>query len=131
MKIEIVVDANIIISALLGGSPREILFDHRFRFLTTEYTIDEVKKYVPVISEKANTDEEYIVKTLDLIPLDVKKKNFYDGSTDEAFGLIGEIDKKDVEILALALETDNYLWSEDKDFEEAGYRKLIKTKDFF
>ncbi|MFO7992296.1 MAG: PIN domain-containing protein [Thermoplasmata archaeon] len=131
MKIEIVVDANIIISALIGGSPREILFDHRFKFLTTEFTINEVKKYIPMISEKTNTDEEYILKTLDLIPLDIKEKDFYDESKEEAFDLIGEIDKKDVEILALALETDNYLWSEDKDFKEAGYKKLIKTKDFF
>jgi len=52
-------------------------------------------------------------------------------SVDKASEFIGDIDEKDVDILALALETDNYLWSEDKDFEEAGYKKLIKTKDFF
>ncbi|MGM0510839.1 MAG: PIN domain-containing protein [Thermoplasmatota archaeon] len=131
MKIELVVDANIIISALIGGSSREILFDHRYRFLTTKFTIGEVKKYVPVISNKADTDEKYILETLELIPIEVKKKTYYGQSSDEAYDLIGDIDEKDVEILALAIETDNYLWSEDNDFEEAGYKKLIKTKDFF
>ncbi|GEM_PF-3756415 len=43
----------------------------------------------------------------------------------------GDPDEKDVEILGLAIETKNYLWSQDKDFEKAGYEKLLKTKDFF
>lgn len=131
MSIEIVVDANVIISALIGGSSRDILFNHRFEFLTTEFTMDEVKKYVPEISKKSNTDESYILETLELIPLNVKEKKFYQDSLEEAQDIIGDIDEKDVEILALALETNNYLWSEDNHFEKAGYKKLIKTKDFF
>lgn len=131
MNIEIVVDANIIISALIGGSSRDILFDHRFKFLTTEYTMGEVKKYSPEISKKADTEESYILETLELLPLNVKNKEFYQDSVKEAQNIMEDIDEKDVEILALALETYNYLWSEDNDFEKAGYRKLIKTKDFF
>ncbi len=45
--LRIVVDANIILSALLGGTPSSVLFDGRFRFITTEYTIREVRKYIP------------------------------------------------------------------------------------
>ena len=37
------VDANVIISALIGGSSRDILFDHRYDFLTAEFTFEEVK----------------------------------------------------------------------------------------
>ena len=47
MKIIVVVDANIILSALLGGKPSFILFDPKFKFITTEFTISEVKKYLP------------------------------------------------------------------------------------
>ncbi len=43
MSIKIVVDANVIISALIGGSYRDILFDHRYDFLTAEFTLEEVK----------------------------------------------------------------------------------------
>ena len=34
----IVVDANVILSALLGGSARFVLFDRRFEFVTAEFT---------------------------------------------------------------------------------------------
>ena len=32
MRITVVVDANVIMSALLGGRPSTILFDHRFQW---------------------------------------------------------------------------------------------------
>ncbi|MGM0405442.1 MAG: PIN domain-containing protein [Thermoplasmatota archaeon] len=131
MNIEIVVDANIIISALIGGSSREILFDHRYRFLTTKFTLKEVEKYIPTIAEKSGTEKRFVKETLGLIPLSIKEKKFYEGSLSEAKDMIGKIDEKDVEILALAIDTNNYLWSEDKDFEESGYEKILKTKDFF
>lgn len=47
MKIIVVADANIILSALLGGKPSGILFDPKFQFITTEFTLNEVKKYLP------------------------------------------------------------------------------------
>ncbi len=71
------------------------------------------------------------METLELIPLTIKKRDFYGESLSEAEEMIGEIDEKDIDILGLAIETNNYLWSQDKDFEKAGYEKLLKTKDFF
>ena len=43
MKITIAVDAQPLFSALLGGVARRILFDPRFKFITTEFTLNEVK----------------------------------------------------------------------------------------
>ncbi len=131
MTIQIVVDANVIISALIGGSTREILFDHKYDFLTTEFTIQEVETYIPEIAKKSGSDEKFVRETLALLTLTIKGKDFYEKSLGEAEKMIGEIDEKDVEILGLAIETKNYLWSQDKDFEKAGYEKLLKTKDFF
>ena len=34
MRLRIVIDANIVISALLGGKSRFILFDPKFEFIT-------------------------------------------------------------------------------------------------
>jgi len=53
MKIRIVVDANIIISALLGGKPRFILFDPKFEFITTslwseDKDFEKVRKEVKI-----------------------------------------------------------------------------------
>lgn len=84
MTIEIVVDANVIISALIGGSSRDILYDHRYEFLTTKFTLKEVKKYIPEIAEKSGTDKEFVMETLELIPLTIKERDFYEESVGEA-----------------------------------------------
>lgn len=108
-----------------------MLFYRRFEFVTTEYTVSEVKKYLPEIASKAEVSEEYIKKTFDLLPLKVKGKQFYESSLEQAENQIGDIDKKDKDILALAIETGNYLWTDDKDFDRVEYKKVVKTKDFF
>lgn len=46
MKIRIVVDSNIIISALLGGKPRFILFDPKFEFITVQKTLKETEDFL-------------------------------------------------------------------------------------
>lgn len=43
---KLVVDANIFISALIGGKAAELLFNPKFDLLTTERTTWEVKKYL-------------------------------------------------------------------------------------
>lgn len=131
MGIKLVVDANIIISALIGGATREIFFDKRFDFVTTEYTVSEVEKYFLEVAEKAEVSETYVKKTFDLLPLEVRDKEFYKGKLEEARDQIQDIDSKDVDILALALKTGNYLWTDDKDFDKIDFEKIIKTKDFF
>ena len=43
---KLVVDANIFISALIGGKAADLLFNPNFDLLTTERTTWEVKKYI-------------------------------------------------------------------------------------
>jgi len=43
---------------------------------------------------------------------------------------MAHIDKKGIEILALALKFETFLWSQDKHFEKAKYSKILKTYDF-
>lgn len=130
MKIIVVVDANIILSALLGGKPSIILFDSRFQFATAEFTMKEVKKYLPKLAKKLDISQEGLNLLLEKLPLLVYKNNFYNSKSKKAKGMIGEIDEKDIEILALALKLETYLWSQDKDFEKCGYPKLLKTYNF-
>jgi len=132
MKISIVVDANIIISALLGGKPRFILFDRRFAFITNEFTLQEVKNYIPLISRKSDVNQTEIEKEILLLPLKVVSRNYYHKYLKQAADLIGKIDQNDIEILSLYLKEGTFLWSEDKDFEQVEYRiNLLKTKDWF
>lgn len=130
MKIIIVVDANIILSALLGGKSSSILFDGRFQFVTAEFTIYEVKKYLPKLSKKLNIPRKNLEEILDKMPLLIYERDFYEIKTEEAEEMIGGVDAKDIDILALSLKLETYLWSQDKDFEKAGCLKILKTYDF-
>ena len=130
MKIIIVADANIILSALLGGKPSSILFDPRFQFATTKFTLREVRKYLSKLAEKLGIFQKELFTLLNQLPLKIYPKSFYRDKLKEAKRMIEHIDKEDVDILALALKFQTYLWSQDKDFEKAGYKKLLKTYDF-
>lgn len=128
MKIKIAVDANPIISALIGGISREILFNHRFDFITTEYSINEVGKYLPFISEKSGVGLQEIQEMLSLLPIKIYSLRHYKSLIGMANKIIGNIDEKDVDILALSFKEDCFLWSEDKHFRNKEI-KLIRTKD--
>jgi len=130
MKIIVVVDANIVLSALLGGKPSNILFNGRFQFATTEFTLKEVKKYFPRLEKKLGIPQRKLISLLESLPLTVYEKDFYKDKIEEAKRLIAHIDKKDVEILALALKLETFLWSQDRHFEKTEYQKLLKTYDF-
>lgn len=130
MKITIVVDANIILSALLGGKPSEILFDARFQFVATQFTLNEVIKYFPKLKKKLGVSKTKLFSLLNELPLQVYSQSIYKDRLKEAQKMIAHIDKKDVEILALAIKLGTFIWSQDKHFEKSGYQKLLKTYNF-
>ena len=129
MKITIAVDAPPIFSALLGGSARRLFFDARFRFITTEFTIGEVERYIPFIAEKSNKSEEAIRRALGLLPLHIYGETKYQHMRAKAMELIGGRDPKDVDILALALAERAVLWTEDRDFEGITEVTVVRTQD--
>lgn len=128
MKPLIAIDANPIISALIGGFSREILFDHNFDFITTEFTMHEVMGYISYISKKTDLPPEFFKSLIDLLPIKVYSADEYEKFLSLAETLIK--DKKDIHILALTLAKTCPLWSNDAHFEGIKTIKLIKTKDF-
>jgi len=127
-KETLVVDANVLISALIGGASRKILLGSAYRFITTEFTVSEVEKYVALISKKSGISEEDILFALRLLPLELFSRDYYEKYILEAEALIKETDPKDVDVLALSLATGNKLWSQDKHFEGLAI-DLIKTEE--
>lgn len=131
MKIRIVVDANVILSALLGGKPRFILFDVRFEFVASEFILEEVRKYIPLICRKTGVSAAEVERAIGLLPLAVVKKDYYKSYLTKAEGLIATIDPKDIEVLALYLKEGSFLWSEDKHFTKVEPKiNLLKTERF-
>ena len=126
---KLVVDANIFISALLGGKAAEILFNPNFDFLTTERTTWEVKKYLPQLAEYTEDTSAHLLYLFELIPITACQSKEYETSLSTAQLLIGNRDPFDVDILALTLETGVPLWSNDADFEKIDEITLFKTED--
>jgi predicted nucleic acid-binding protein len=126
---KLVVDANIFISALIGGKAAELLFNPNFDLLTTERTTWEVKKYLPQLAEYTEDTSAHLLYLFELITVRACQSKEYETSLSTAQLLIGDRDPFDVDILALTLETGVPLWSNDADFEKIDEITLFKTED--
>ncbi|MDH4327030.1 MAG: PIN domain-containing protein [Nitrospira sp.] len=116
---KLVVDANPILSALLGGKAKQLFLDADIsEFAVTESALDEVHYYIPKVAQKLEVNPTLVRFTLDLLPLTVYKPNSYRRSMKKAKLQIAHRDPQDIEILALALELGRPLWTNDKDFED-------------
>ena len=128
---KLIIDTNILISSLLKDSTtREILLNESFNFYLPEIVLSEINKYLPYIIQKSELSEEKIKKLLNtllenliLVPIDE-----YEKKMDEGMKIIGNIDEKDSQFIALALSIENNgIWSNDKHFEKQKKIKIFKT----
>ena len=131
----LVVDANPLLSALLGGAALPILCDPSLRFITTEKTTWEVKRYLPTIVEKLRTagktawTEIRLERLFHQLPVAAFGDNFYGSFLPEAQRLIGERDPEDVDLLALTLQTKLAVWTEDQDFDAIPGITVVRTSE--
>jgi len=137
----LVTNANPILSTLLSGRACDIMFNPLFECITTEFTIWEVKKYIPTFARKLQQRleragrvvildeiERQLFIELDNLPIEAVHPRLYEDKFLCAQRLIGHRDMKDVELLALALKTGYPVWSEDRDFEGIDEIMLFKTE---
>ena len=130
---KLIIDTNILISSLLKDSTtREILLNESLNFYLPEIVLSEVNKYLPYIIQKSELSEEEIKKLLNtilenliLVPIEE-----YEKKMNEGMKIIGNIDEKDTQFIALALSIENDgIWSNDKYFEKQKKIKVFKTID--
>lgn len=130
MKIQIAVDANIIISALLGGKARFALFNKQYQFITTDFNISEVKKYLPLLVEETGSSEEELLNFLYLLPLTVTARQSYTNQLTKAKNILKGVDIHDANLLALALKLNTPIWSQDKHFQKIKtHLVILNTED--
>ncbi len=113
----LVIDANPIVSALLGGAARGVVFSGRFTFYSTQHTLFEVAKYLPVLAQRLGRAETDLFREYQCLPIAACQPERYDSHLAEAARLIGGRDRKDVPILALTLRLGCPLWTDDRDFD--------------
>ena len=114
------VDANIIVSALVASN-RNILSkftsDKNISIAAPKFVIVELFKHFERIKKSSKLPENELLKILSII---VGKVKFYDeasialGSWVEAARLCRGTDEKDVAYLALSIELNAELWTNDK-----------------
>jgi predicted nucleic acid-binding protein len=124
VETKIVLDANILIRAVLGKKVRNILekFINSAQFFTPDVCFADAKKYLPILFAKRNLPGEEALELLDrlICLINVIDSNLYQIYEIEAKQRIAARDIDDWPIVAVSLMLDCPIWTEDVDFFGAG-----------
>ncbi|MCY2993151.1 MAG: PIN domain-containing protein [Planctomycetota bacterium] len=129
MAESLIVDANPLLSALLGGTARDVILSGKFSLYSTQHTLFEVEKYLPLLAHRLKLTEMELFREFLLLPIIACQPLVYDLRLPEASQLIGHRDPKDVQILALTLQLGYPIWTEDRDFDDLPGIVVRKTAD--
>lgn len=128
----LVVDANVLISALVRKSTvRGLLLHPFFEFYVPEYCIEEIERHVGEISKRSGLSIEnvYLLLGVLLASVQVVPAERVVKKWDETEKIMGKIDRDDVPFIALALSFPNDgIWSEDKHFLQQKRVKVWRTQ---
>jgi predicted nucleic acid-binding protein len=119
--VKLVADANVLLSAVLGGRARVVLAHPKIEAIfTTAVTLAEVEEYAIVLARKKRLSLDMLLLAVATLPVLVVERLTYARAIARARRLIEQRDPDDVEILTLALHLKIPLWSNDNDFRETG-----------
>lgn len=126
---KLVVDANPIVSALLGGASRRIFFEADIQlFAVPEYILSEVNAHLPMLATKLKITEAYLEYALNLLPLSSYPSQTYRQTTSQARQMMRHRDPDDADVLALTLKLGIPLWTNDRDFEGTGVEQFTTAR---
>jgi len=118
--VRLAADANVLVSAVLGGRARLILASPAVEAVfTTATVLSEVQEYAPILAAKKKLSAESILLAVSVLPIELVDPSLYRRKLAEARRRIGDRDPDDVDLLALALLLRVPVWSNDNDFEVA------------
>jgi len=126
---KLVVDANAILSALLGGKSKRLFFEAGItEFAVADSVLEEVQAYVPKMARKLGVGHEFLFYALELLPLTICAPKIYRRSLHKAKIQIAHRDPRDVDVLALAFALERPLWTNDKDFDDTTVQVLTTAE---
>jgi predicted nucleic acid-binding protein len=127
--VRLAADANVLLSAVLGGRAKLILENPQVdEILTVEQIMAEVEEYAGVLARKKRLAEDMVLLAVGALPVTVVGRTDYAAAIPEARKRIEQRDPDDIELLALALSFNVPVWSNDKDFEDAGVQWLTTER---
>lgn len=120
----IVLDANVLIRAVLGKRVRELIVANAetVRFFAPDVAYADARKYLPALLEKRGVDSESAMTLLDAIESIIRplELDVYAGLQTQALQRISIRDADDWPVLACAMTLACPLWTEDADFFGSG-----------
>ncbi len=129
---KLVIDANVVISALIADSKtRELIVTLEPDLLTPAFVHDEIENYEDLIVEKSGMESDRVAQFIDLLfqYIDVVPASEFYPTIEGADEAIGDTDPDDVLYLACAIACDAAIWSDDSDFDEQELVKTYSTSD--
>jgi len=128
----LVVDANVVISALIADSKtRELVVTLEPDLLTPAFVHDEIGNYQALIVEKSGMEPNRVEQFIDLLfqYIEVVPADEFYPAIDQADDALGDTDPDDVLYLACAIATDAAIRSDDSDFEVQNLVETYSTSD--
>ena len=120
----IVLDANILIRAVLGKRVRELIFDNvtTVKFFAPDVAYADARRYLPALLKKRGVDSSAAMLVLDRLEGVVQSidAELYEGMQQQALQRIAVRDAEDWPVLACAMTLGCPVWTEDADFFGTG-----------
>ena len=120
----IVLDANILIRAVLGQRVRQLILSHagEVSFFAPDVAYADARKYLPALLKKRGLSPDAAITVLDLLQPVVRSLNaeFYASHKEAALRRIAARDADDWPVLACAMALKCPVWTEDVDFFGSG-----------
>ncbi len=134
---KIVLDSNILFAALISG--KEIYIDilKSLDVYVPDFIFDELSKYQERIIKKTKLKDEFLIFIRELFSeiTVIPKLAVSRQSHENALTLCNDVDSKDTAFLALSIELNIPLWTNDKKLIQGltakGYKKIITTEEIF
>lgn len=130
---KIVIDANIIFSALIKDSTTRYLITYSddIQLITPHFIIQEISTHLHEFSKRFNVEKYYLEKRTEEIfelgEIKTIKAEVFSDFMNEAMKLIS--DSKDTPYLALALKMNCPIWSNDKHFKKQSRVRVYSTQE--
>ncbi len=120
----IVLDANILIRAVLGKRVRELIFDKatKVKFFAPDVAYADARRYLPALLKKRGVDPSAATAVLNRLESVVQSIDAeqYEGMHQQALQRIAVRDADDWPVLACAMTLGCPVWTEDADFFGTG-----------
>ncbi len=120
----IVIDANILIRAVLGKKVRGLIQNHarEVLFFTPDLCYDDALKYLPILFEKRKLPPDDALNVLAELKslIQIVDSSLYGLYEQESKNRIAIRDLDDWSVVAVALMLDCPIWTEDRDFFGTG-----------